>query len=224
MPIKDPEKLKEARKRADEKRKDTRTRMWTFVLYPESAPADWRDQIDDYHMQWIESPLHDADMNADGTPKKPHIHILLLYESHKTYEQVLEVTQKVNATVPQKCHAARGLVRYMAHLDNPEKAQYDRALIRGHGGADVGEYLKLSSSESMELQKEIIRFVIDNDLTEYVDLVTYALENRQDWFEELTCRSFNAVQIIKSRRHCGRKPINPITGEFYGEQSPSEEQ
>lgn len=55
-----------------EKKKDGRTRNWTFVLYPDSAPDNWRQILDDKHIEWIESPLHDKDVNANGEPKKPH--------------------------------------------------------------------------------------------------------------------------------------------------------
>lgn len=58
--------------------KETRTRSWTFVLYDDSAPKDWRDRLDEYHIPWAESPLHDQDENADGTPKK---HIVTLGSS-----------------------------------------------------------------------------------------------------------------------------------------------
>ena len=50
-------------------------RDWTFIVYPESAPLDWRNILDETHIKWIESPLHDKDFNADGTLKKPHWHI-----------------------------------------------------------------------------------------------------------------------------------------------------
>ena len=192
-----------------------RTRSWTFIVYPDSAPENWREIIDSEHIEWVESPLHDKDTNADGTPKKPHWHVLVMYESVKDYHQVKELTDKLHTPAPQKCNGAKGLVRYMAHLDNPEKYQYNKSDIVGHGGADVGELLRPSASESLAIQGEMIDFIIKYDVVEYIDLVTYARYNRPDWFEELTCRSFNVVQIIKSRRHCGRKPVDPTTGEIY---------
>ena len=71
--------------------KETRTRTWTFVIYPESAPLNWRDKLDGLHIEWVESPLHDKDLNASGEAKKPHIHILLLFGGVKSYEQVKEI-------------------------------------------------------------------------------------------------------------------------------------
>lgn len=215
MPIKDPEKLKQARKRAEEKRKGMRALSWTCIVYPESAPENWRDLIDEAHIQWVESPLHDKDVNPDGSLKKPHWHVLLMFESIKTVEQVTEVMQGCNGTIPIKCNSAKGLVRYMAHLDNPEKVQYSVSDIRGHGGADVGELLKPTSSEIGVLTREMIAFVNKYDIVEYQDLVTYAMYNNDAWFDVLLSSSYTVLQYIKSRRHCGRKPINPTTGELY---------
>lgn len=197
-----------------------RTRSWTFVLYPESAPENWRDILDEEHIQWIESPLHDKDKNADGSMKKPHWHILLMYESVKTYEQVKEVTDKLMATIPQKCNGSKGLVRYMAHLDNPEKFQYSISEIIGHGGADVAELLKPTSSDRYNLIREMSQFIRDNDIVEYEDLWYYAMENRyDDWFPLLCDNSSYAIGcLLKSRRHRLQQPIrnskvNKETGE-----------
>ena len=103
--------------------KESRTRNWTFVLYEDSAPENWRDILDEMFIEWIESPWHDKDINADGEPKKKHKHILLMFGGVKSYEQVKEITDKLGQPIPQRCHNAKAMVRYMAHLDNPEKAQ-----------------------------------------------------------------------------------------------------
>ena len=67
--------------------KDTRTRVWTFLVYPDSAPENWRDLLDEQHIEFIVSPLHDRDINPTGEPKKPHWHLMLTFEGKKSYEQ-----------------------------------------------------------------------------------------------------------------------------------------
>ena len=47
----------------------------------------------------------------------------------------------------------------MVHMDNPEKAQYDVGGIVGHGGVDVAELLRPSSSERYALIREMIAYV-----------------------------------------------------------------
>lgn len=192
--------------------RDERIRNWTFLVYPESAPQNWRDVLDDLHIPWVESPLHNKDDNADGEQKKEHWHILLLFEGKKSYEQVKEITDKLNATIPQKVASAKGLVRYMAHLDNPEKYQYDRSLIIGHGGVDVAEYLKPTSSTRYQLIAEMRQWVEDNGCIELFVLVDYAAAERfDDWFPLLCDNSAYIMgEYIKSRRHAREQPPRTV--------------
>jgi hypothetical protein len=183
--------------------KETRTRTWTFILYPESMPQNWSEFIDDMHIEWVLSPLHDKDKNATGEIKKAHYHVLLVFGGVKAYEQVKELTDKVNAPIPERCHNAKAMVRYMAHLDNPDKAQYSIADIKAHGGIDLAELLRPSSSERYTIINEMILYVHDNNITEFQDLMDFARINEFDrWFPLLCDNSAYVVnQYIKSQRH-----------------------
>lgn len=182
---------------------DTRTRSWTFVLYEDSAPENWRDILDDMHIEWIESPWHDKDINGNGELKKKHKHILLLFQGKKSYEQIKELTDVLNQPIPQRCHNAKAMVRYMAHLDNPEKAQYNPSDIIGHGGADVSDMLRPSSSERYTIIKDMIDYIRSAGITEFQDLMDYAADvHYDDWFPLLCDNSAYVVGLyIKSQRH-----------------------
>lgn len=195
--------------------KETRTRNWTCVLYPDSAPDNWRNILDDMHIEWVESPLHDKDINANGEVKKAHYHIIFMFGGVKTYEQVKEITDKLNAPIPQRCHNAKSMVRYMAHLDNPEKAQYSVSDIKAHGGVDLAEMLRPSSSERYTLIGDMLSFIRDNNIVEFQDLMDYALANEfETWFPLLCDNSaFVVGQYIKSQRHRLRPKVNSETGE-----------
>lgn len=49
-----------------EKKKDSRTRNWSFIVYPESAPNNWREILQEEMTPFAVSPLHDKDIN-EGT-------------------------------------------------------------------------------------------------------------------------------------------------------------
>lgn len=200
MPTKDPEKLKAKRARADAKRRGTRFLSWTAVVYPESAPEGWRDVIDEYHIEWVESPLHDKDTNPDGTAKKAHWHILLMFPSVQTVEQVQELLAPLNCTIPIPCKSAKGLTRYMAHLDNPEKFQYQVSDIRAHGGADLGELLRPSATDRYEIIKQMITWVRENNITDFIDLMDYAMTRESETWFPLLCDNcaFVMEKVIKS--------------------------
>lgn len=204
--------VKKSTKKSTSGNKETRTRNWTFILYPESAPENWRELLDEYHIEWVESPVHDSDINGNGEKKKAHIHIGLFFAGNKTYEQVKEITDKLNCPIPERCHSMRALVRYMAHLDNPEKAQYNPAEIIGHGGVDVAELLRPSSSERYTIIAEMVKYVQKNNITEFHQLVDYAVvEHFDDWFP-LLCDScaFVMGQYIKSQRHSHKAIVEAL--------------
>lgn len=195
-----------------------RSRTWVCIVYPESAPADWRDRLDETHVCWCESPLHDKDVDAaaegENKLKKAHWHLLFVFESVKSPEQVKELTDSINATMPIRCQSVKGTVRYMAHLDNPEKYQYPVAEIRGHGGFDVGENLKPSVTERYDCIKEMIAWIVENDVIEFEDLLLYAMYNRyDDWFPLLCDNSaYIMTGLLKSRR--GRKSDEEIAKRY----------
>lgn len=59
------------------KPKDERTRNWTIIVYPDSAPENWRAILAGLHIQCYISPLHDKDVRANGEPKSPIITLSL---------------------------------------------------------------------------------------------------------------------------------------------------
>lgn len=183
--------------------KETRTRNWTIILYPDSVPDNWRDILDDMHIEWIESPLHDKDINANGEIKKAHWHILLMFGGVKTYQQVKEITDKLNSPIPTRCHNVKSMVRYMAHLDNPDKVQYNVSDIKSHGGVDLAEMFRPSSSERYTLIGDMLSYIRKNNIIEFQDLMDYALANEFDTWFPLLCdnSAFVIGQYIKSQRH-----------------------
>ena len=55
----------------------------------------------------------------------------------KNFEtQVKPIFDDIGGVGREMVNSARGYARYLCHLDNPEKAQYDPAEVRCMGGAD----------------------------------------------------------------------------------------
>lgn len=179
------------------KSKDQRARTWTFVVYPESAPENWRDILSDYHIPWVESPLHDKDVNPDGEVKKAHWHIILFFDGKKSFEQVQEITDALNAPIPQKTANAKGLVRYLIHMDNPEKYQYKRDDIVCHCGAEIDEYFALSASSKNAVLWEIIEFIRENQVESLVEFMGYIQStNKRDWFDVTANRNTMIIKAV----------------------------
>ena len=195
--------------------KDDRTRTWAFVAYPESLPPNWRAVLDELYVPWACSPLHDKDINeTTGEPKKPHYHVVLSFDGKKSYEQIKEITDKLNAPAPQKCRSVRGAVRYMAHLDNPEKAQYSVSDITSGMGFDVDDALKLSATEKDQILQTLENVIWTKHVSEYAHLAYWVSKYHPEWRQTLKENSYHIGQIIKSIRHGQDVPLIDLeTGE-----------
>lgn len=181
---------------------NTKKRNWAFVLYPESAPEDWREQLKISGLMAAISPLHDKDVNPTGEPKKAHYHILLVYSGPTTYNAVAKFTASFNATIPQALESVRGMYRYFSHKDNPEKYQYDERDIMTVNGFNIADLVELSKSEVNEIKKSILMLIREAAFVEYADLVDFLIDNEM-WteYDVAINNTFFFNSYIASRRH-----------------------
>lgn len=181
--------------------KSNRYLSWTCVVYPESLPNDWRDILGELMIPWACSPLHNQDKNPDGTDKKEHYHLLLSFRSVKTFEQIKEITDKLNAPRPEPCRDTRGLVRYFLHLDNPSKHQYERKDITCGGGFDIDTALQKTKSEERSMRRQLLTLFADNNIYEYCDAVDFVDFNYPDFSDYLCEHTFFFSSYLKSKRY-----------------------
>lgn len=148
-------------------------RYWACVCYPESLPLNWLEMLQETGLAIAISPLHDSDKNPDMTSKKPHYHLLLCYDGPTTYNNVKNLCDSINATIPIKIESPRGMYRYHIHLDNPEKCQYsdkDRILMNG---IDPASFNGLTQTEIFKIKVEIVALIRQNKIYEYSNLIDY---------------------------------------------------
>lgn len=156
---------------------NTKKRNWTFVLYPESAPKDWLEQLKLSGLMAAVSPLHDKDLNPTGEPKKAHHHVLLVYSGPTTYNAVSKFTASLNSTVPQALESVRGMYRYFSHKDNPEKYQYDEGDIITVNGFNIADLVELTKSEVNEIKRSVLQLIREVGICEYAGLVDFLVDN-----------------------------------------------
>lgn len=193
--------------------KDNRVRNYCCEVYPDSAPEHWIALLNELHIPCLISPLHDRDFNpGTGLLKKPHYHILMCFEGKKSYSQVKEYVQSFGGVIPPYKEAVvqsiRGYARYLCHLDNPEKAQYDISGIKALGGADYETYTTLPTDVSREikLMQKYIRKMGIKSFSVFLDICA---DSFPDWHYMIVNRCTNIVkEYLKSvnydYKECGR--------------------
>lgn len=73
---------------------------------------------------------HDKCTDKDGKPKKVHWHLVVLSNTVDYQFTLAKRLGLENRFVkPPKSDKPNGAVRYLTHIDNPEKVQYERSII-----------------------------------------------------------------------------------------------
>lgn len=194
-----------------------KSRYWTFIAYPDSVEKNWRNILEETGLQFAISPLHDKDIEKCLTPedfkkenlieingdkyyyKKPHWHILVMYEGPKTYKSFKEeVCDKVKGTIPKKVESIRGMYAYLTHKNNPEKAQYKQE--------DIKEYndfrLELTTTETTIIKKKICQIIQNIKIKEYCDLLDYFEDiGDNDYWEIASNHTYFFDRYISSLRN-----------------------
>lgn len=201
---------------ATQKATDTRTRNFATVVYPESAPENWKEILFSHCVPAFISPLHDKDVNPTGEPKKPHYHVMLMFEGKKSLTQVEEIFKTIEGVGCEVVKSVRGYARYLCHLDNPEKYQYD-----------VSEVTCLASDYLGTIGLAIDKYVAIGEMQDFCDkynvvsfyaLATYARAHRSDWHRILCdCGSVFMREYLQSRQWSVDNGYNTIVDPETGE-------
>lgn len=176
-----------------------RTRNYATVIYPDSAPSGWKEILTQQFIPIFISPLHDKDINPTGEPKKPHYHIILMFDSVKTKEQAKEIFDKINGVGIEVVNSVRGYARYLCHLDNPEKYQYSPDDVISLCGADYNSIIGLATDKYKALG-EMVDFCEKYNVVSFYALSKYARTYRADWYRILCdCGSVFMREYLKSK-------------------------
>ena len=198
-----------------EKRKDTRARFWSCVLYPESMPVNWLQILEDLKTPIAVSPVHNADVyevdsddHKKGELKKPHYHCVLAFECKTSFSSVVKMLEPLNCPIPIHCKSPNASIRYFVHLDNPNKAQYDRQDILSLSGFDVSEAFALTKKDYNRVILECYALIGRCNITEFYQLVDAVVSTNPEYMPIVGKYAFYLDKYITSRRYGSKKYDN----------------
>lgn len=165
-------------------------RNFTFLMYQDSAIDGWQEALASMHIPCAISPLHDQDIKEDGSVKKPHYHVVLMYTQKHSIGQVLEIIEEIHG-VPDITHNYKGLVvgdltsmlRYLCHLDDPNKAQYPIEQVKIISSSLNYESAIQVDEDIIETLIDITEFIVTNHMTNFAQFMLWCARNNRSWFE-----------------------------------------
>lgn len=186
-----------------------RTRAWAFIFYPDdSIFSNWQDIIRDWHVDCIVSPLHSPDSMRSSDEidtlvhLKRHHHAMLMFDGVKSEDQVINIISSLGKSVtkPFPLHSITGYIRYMVHLDYPDKEQFPdlegSLFIYGSAGLKVSEAFDIGTLDAMKIINHINKFIVDKNISEFNVLYQYCLVDAPKWayvLDKFPCRSVHAL-------------------------------
>lgn len=198
MPYKDPEKRKEAQRRADAKRR-ARSRGWACIVYPESAPDGWIESLKDKHIQILISPLHDADTTADGKEKKPHYHVLAMFENPTPEKSARDLFAVAGVkTPPELIRSIRAYARYLVHMDDHDKHRYNDSDVLELCGASWASVALDEEEERDRILTEVEDWLDEQGVISYRSLCRYARVHRPEWVHVIRTSTVHLMAYVRS--------------------------
>lgn len=187
----------------------SKSKYFCVMLYPDSKTYDVDKIIkalSQEHLTFAVSPLHDRDVEDDGSLIKGHYHVLLAYSSATTLHNIRAWFNACG--MPESdlhsvrvCASGVGYYRYLTHKDNPEKAQYNDSDIRVFN--DAGELFKKFSKTASDKIDDLVRIfqIVDElDTISFHSLVQHLMLNERDLFKLLTSSSALAICVKEYQR------------------------
>lgn len=170
---------------------DLRSENWTLTIYTDNE-ADKRilEYITlNYNYAYI---LHNKDINKEtGELKKEHIHVVINFENART---IKSITKELNIEENrlEKVRNFRKMIRYLIHLDNKEKYQYNKENIKTNILEKISSYFK-DNTESGDI-KEIFDFIYSIDKYLYFhEVLEYVLYNNMYASYRRGCSIINKI-------------------------------
>lgn len=213
-----------------------KARYFTFLLYPESVPEDWRERLETLDTPMAISPLHDKDASPMGGFKKPHWHVIYVAKSPVTAESVrLKIKRLLGEkSVAQVQIVERGIESMYLYLTHESKDAikknkhvYPKAEIQLIGNFDIDRYIVLDEADKKRLRKLVCDIIRTQHIVNVTDLECYIDEYGKE-YDEVLPRALNEVLMSSTSlfrlyfdanyqngfraRFTAR--LNPETGEF----------
>ena len=213
-----------------------KARYFTFLLYPESIPNDWIDNLELIGVPIAISPLHDKDKsNVEGqTYKKALYHVVYVAKNPVTTDSVRKRIQRVLGArsvskVQIVVQSMENMYLYLTHESKDaiakNKHKYSKRDITLLNNFDIDRYVTLDVEDKDDMLNDVCDLIDDHNLANMRELrrfvklhgVEYGLPSMKIINSVLRAHTglirlyFDAVY---QERKYGRGDINKETGEI----------
>lgn len=213
-----------------------KARYFTFLMYPESIPNDWKERLETLGVCMAISPLHDKDKSnvAGQAYKKSHYHVIYVAKNPVTTDAI---RQKIKRCLGDKT------VNHVEIVDNMEymylyltheskdaiaknKHVYSRSDIVLLNDFDIDRYVTLDEAQKKDLRNLVMNLICEKHLVNVAHLIDfigkhgaeYQINNRD--VADVIFQNAGGLRLLfdaqyqMGYRYVGSQVINKETGEI----------
>ena len=213
-----------------------KVRYYTFLLYPESIPTDWKRQLELIGVPIAISPLHNKDKsNVEGQIyKKAHYHVVYVAKNPVTSDSVRKKIQRVLgdksvAKVQIVVQSMENIYLYLTHESKDaiekHKHKYPKSDIMLLNNFDIDRYVTLDVEDKDDMLNAVCDLIDDHDIANMRELRRFVRLHGSE-YDLPSMKIINSVlrshtglirlyfYAVYQERRYGRQDVDRETGEI----------
>ena len=213
-----------------------KARYFTFLLYPESIPTDWKRQLELIGVPIAISPLHNKDKsNIEGQIyKKAHYHVVYVAKNPVTSDSVRKKIQRVLgdksvAKVQIVVQSMENIYLYLTHESKDaiekHKHKYPKSDIMLLNNFDIDRYVTLDVEDKDDMLNAVCDLIDDHDIANMRELRRFVRLHGAE-YNLPSMKIINSVlrahtglirlyfDAVYQERRYGRQNVDKETGEI----------
>lgn len=156
-----------------------KARYWVAIMYPENMVDDWEDKISNLLQVPFAYCIHDKDVCSDGSIRKAHVHIMIVWGNTTTKKSALLCFKRLEKegciAIPNDkieiVQNVRFMFNYLIHdtedCKKKNKFLYPAAERITGNGFDIGCFEQLSIVDQDRMLDDLERIIIEKYFTNY---------------------------------------------------------
>lgn len=211
-----------------------KARYWVALMYPENMVDNWEDNISNLLQVPFCYCIHDRDVCSDGSVRKAHVHIMIVWGNTTTYKSALNCFKRLEkagcSAIPndkiEVVQNVRFMYNYLIHDtdDSRKKCKFlypASSRISGNG-FDIGAFEQLSIIDCERILDELEKILISKPYLNYgsfyrdiksdpaLDKEYSVIARKNHGFLEALCRGFY-LEERKAQEDLARQLHNSFT-------------
>lgn len=213
-----------------------KARYFTFLLYPESIPSDWKDKLELIGVPLAISPLHDKDKSdiAGQTFKKAHYHVIYVAKNPVTAESVrLKIKRvlgdKSIALVQIVSTSMENMYLYLTHESKDAIAKNKHVYLKKDivllNNFDIERYITLDAEEKDFILDVVCNLIDEHALANVLELKRFVRSHGGEYgvpsmkiVNEVMRSHTGLIRLyfdaVYQERKYGRNSVDKETGEI----------